>query len=143
VEKRPDLPTDYLLDLLELKKSLGVVLTPENVKQILLSMVSLQEILASTNMLEAYKLRCENSPHATNCEYAARAKDLFLKTREPGIREKLIQLYDCSKKVVQVYEDYISINDPTESTESTELDDDPDIISSCLSRRILVQDTKR
>jgi len=90
-----------------LKHRLEIVLTPENVKGILLSLVSLQEILASTNMLEAYKLRCENSSHAANCEYAARAKDLFLKTREPAIREKLLQLYDCSKKVVQVCEDYV------------------------------------
>jgi hypothetical protein len=80
--------TDYLEDLNELRQHLKCLLKTDLLKEL----VELAEQIDAT-YIESYCRIKENSEHGSNCGYAARAKDLFLKMHEPEMRKLITHIY--------------------------------------------------
>ena len=79
---------DYLIELEELREFLTWLLR----KDLLEQLVALQELL-NRSYVHKYKGLAENSEHGTNCGYAVKAKELFLKLQEKPIAEKIKHIY--------------------------------------------------
>ena len=80
--------TDYLLELNELRDMLKFLLN----KELLQELVSLAEQI-DHSYVDSYKRISDNSEHGTNCGYAAKAKDLFVKLQERPISEKIAHIF--------------------------------------------------
>jgi hypothetical protein len=80
---------DYLLELEELREILGWLLR----KDFLEELVTLRELL-NRSYVNRYKELMEQSEHGSNCGYAAKAKDMFMKFKERDIAAKIKSLYE-------------------------------------------------
>ena len=80
---------DYLQELNELRKELKFVLRREYIEEL----IALQELL-NHSYVERYCDIAEQSEYGTNCGYAAKCKDLFIKMKEHDISEKIKSIYE-------------------------------------------------
>lgn len=87
---------DYMLELEELRQFLAWYLR----KELLQELVELQELLNSS-YVNRYQELCENSQHGTDCGYAIKAKELFMKLQERPI----------TKKIKFIYENFLNSNE--------------------------------
>ena len=84
---------DYLQELNELRQMLKVVLN----KDFLVECVELAELI-DKSYVESYSRIVENSEHGTNCGYAAKAKELFLRLSEAQVSEKIAYIFETFLK---------------------------------------------
>jgi hypothetical protein len=62
-------------------------------KELLTELVSLAELI-DRSYVESYNRIKENSEHGTNCGYAVKAKDLFIRLQSKPIEEKIKYIYE-------------------------------------------------
>ena len=79
---------DYLEELFELREMLRWLLK----KELLTEFVALAELI-DRSYVDSYNRIKENSEHGTNCGYAVKAKDLFIRLQEKPIAEKIKHIY--------------------------------------------------
>lgn len=79
---------DYLEELHELRGMLRWLLK----KEFLSELVALAELI-DRSYVDSYNRIKDNSDHGTNCGYAVKAKDLFLRLQEKPISEKIKYIY--------------------------------------------------
>ena len=79
---------DYLEKLFELREMLRWLLRKDFLKE----MVAVAELI-DKSYVDSYNRIKENSEHGTNCGYAVKAKDLFLRLQEKPIAEKIEYIY--------------------------------------------------
>jgi hypothetical protein len=80
---------DYLEELFELREMLRWLLK----KDLLKEMVALAEQI-DNSYVDSYNRIKGNSEHGTNCGYAVKAKDLFIRLQEKPIAEKIKYIYE-------------------------------------------------
>ncbi|RLF67877.1 MAG: hypothetical protein DRN26_01080 [Thermoplasmata archaeon] len=79
---------DYLQELQDLRDLLRWLLR----KEFLQELVALAELI-DRSYVDSYCRISSNSSHGTNCGYAVKAKELFLKLQEKDISKKIEDIY--------------------------------------------------
>jgi hypothetical protein len=80
---------DYLEELYELREVLRWLLN----KELLNELVEVAELI-DKSYVDSYNRIKENSEHGTNCGYAVKAKDLFIRLQERPISNKIKYIYE-------------------------------------------------
>lgn len=79
---------DYLIDLYELRQELKWLLR----KDFLEELIALAELI-DRSYVDAYQRISDNGEKGTNCGYAVKAKELFMKLSEHNISTKITDIY--------------------------------------------------